>query len=164
MKIGLVVGRFQPFHKGHLYLIHETLKVVDRIVIAIGSSNTTNKDNLLSYKTRAKMLEKVIAEEGLKNKILKIVPSPDDPNDEVWLRKLLKNVGKFDIAFGNNKWTNDILEKAGYEILKIPYFNRNIYQGMIIRDLFRNEKDWKERIPSYLASFIRKELSKTIIL
>lgn len=164
MKVGLVVGRFQPFHKGHLRLIEKSLAVTDKIIIAVGSSNITDKDNPLSYKTRVKMLEKIIAEEGLKDKVLKIIPSPDDPSDDVWLEKLLKNAGKFDIAYGNNDWTNGILHKAGYEVMKIPYFNRKFYQGVFIRDLFRNDKNWEKNVPSYLVDFVRKEFAKSITL
>ena len=164
MKVGLVVGRFQPFHKGHLYLIEKALEVSDRIIIAIGSSNIRNKENPLNYKTRVEMLKKVITEESLEDRVLKIIPSPDDPSDDVWLEKLLKKAGKFDIAFGNNDWTNDILEKEGYKVIKVSFLNRKIYQGVIIRRLFKKGKDWEERVPPYLAGFIRKELSKAIIL
>lgn len=163
MKIGLVVGRFQPFHKGHLHLIKKALIAADKIIIAVGSSNITDKDNPLSYKTRVKMLKKVISEEGIVDRVIKIVSSPDHPSDDVWLNKLLKNVGRFDIAFGNNDWTNGILEKVGYKVASIPFLNRKIYQGVIIRRLFKKGKNWEERIPSYLAGFIRKELSKAIM-
>lgn len=164
MRIGLVVGRFQPFHKGHLHLIKKSLSAADRIIIAVGSSNITDKDNPLSYKIRVKMLKKVIAEESLEGKVLQIIPSPDDPSDDVWLEKLLKNAGKFDIAFGNNDWTNGILQKAGYEVMEISYLNRKFYQGVFIRNLFRYDKNWEKNVPSYLAGFIRKELSKAIML
>mgnify|MGYP001617726433 CR=1 FL=1 len=164
MKVGLVVGRFQPFHKGHLYLIEKALESADKIIIAVGSSNISNEDNPLSYNTRVKMLKKVIAQEGIAKRVIKIVASPDDPSDDAWLKELLENAGRFDIAFGNNDWTNDILEKAGYKVTGIRFLNRKIYQGVIIRKLFKKGKDWEERVPSYLAGFIRKELSKATLL
>ena len=157
-KIGLVVGRFQPFHKGHLYLLEKSLKATDKIIFAIGSSNVKNEDNPLSYRTRVKMLKKVIEEEKIADKVIKIVPSPDHPSDDVWLQKLLKNAGKFDIAFGNNDWTNDILENAGHKVVKVPYIRRGEYQGVVIRDLFKNEKNWQKNVPPYLIDFIKKEL------
>ncbi|MEK7573509.1 MAG: adenylyltransferase/cytidyltransferase family protein [Patescibacteria group bacterium] len=163
IKIGLVVGRFQPFHKGHLYLIEKALEASEKIIIVIGSSNMSDENNPLSYKTRAEMIKKVIAEESLEDKVLKIIPSPDDPSDDVWLEKLLIKAGRFDIAFGNNDWTNDILEKAGFKILKIKFLNRKTYQGVIIRELFRKNKKWQNRVPKYLTDFIQKEFSRTIL-
>ncbi len=164
MKVGLVVGRFQPFHKGHLHLFRKSLETADRIIIAVGSSNIKNKDNPLSYRMRVEMLRKVISEEGIGDKVIKIIPSPDDPSDDVWLEKLLKKTGRFDIAFGNNDWTNDILEIAGYKVASIRFLKRKIYQGVIIRRLFRKGKDWEERVPSYLVGFIREEFAKSITL
>lgn len=35
---GVLIGRFQPFHKGHLHLIEEALQLCDALIIAIGSS------------------------------------------------------------------------------------------------------------------------------
>lgn len=155
-KIGLVVGRFQPFHLGHLYLLREVLKHADKIIIAVGSSNIEDANNPLSYNKRLEMLEKVIEHEKIQNRILKIVPSPDNPDDDIWLKDLLKNTGKFDIEVGNNDWTNDILEKAGYKVLRVPYFKRELYQGVLIRKLFQENGDWQSRVPDYLVNFTEK--------
>ncbi len=37
-KLGVFIGRFQPFHNGHLYVINEALKQVDDMLILIGST------------------------------------------------------------------------------------------------------------------------------
>ena len=38
LKRGLMVGRFQPFHKGHLFLVRQILQDCDELIIAIGSA------------------------------------------------------------------------------------------------------------------------------
>lgn len=38
LKRGLMVGRFQPFHKGHLCLVVQIFEDCDEAVIAIGSA------------------------------------------------------------------------------------------------------------------------------
>ncbi len=38
LKRGLMVGRFQPFHKGHLCLVGQIFEDCDEVVIAIGSA------------------------------------------------------------------------------------------------------------------------------
>ena len=45
IKRGLIIGRMQPFHKGHGQVILKTLEEVDEIIIGVGSaqmSHTTN--------------------------------------------------------------------------------------------------------------------------
>ena len=48
-KVGLLVGRFQPFHKGHLHLIEKSLNLVDMLVVGIGSVGVIDTDNFLTY-------------------------------------------------------------------------------------------------------------------
>ncbi|HLN89981.1 MAG TPA: adenylyltransferase/cytidyltransferase family protein, partial [Candidatus Binatia bacterium] len=42
---GLYVGRFQPFHLGHLDAIKYVLKEVDELVIVIGSAQYSHNSN-----------------------------------------------------------------------------------------------------------------------
>lgn len=153
----LIVGRFQPFHNGHLYLLRTALQIADQIVIAVGSSNSTDQDNNpLSFSARRALLEKVVAHEGWQTKVKKIVASPDFPSDEVWLRTLLENVGEFEVAVGNNDWTNGVLSQAGYDIVEIPLLKREEFQGTYIRQRIRANESWQERVPEYLISDIHK--------
>ena len=36
--VGLYIGRFQPFHIGHWYVVQEALKECEKLVVAIGSA------------------------------------------------------------------------------------------------------------------------------
>ena len=40
---GLLIGRFQPFHLGHLEAVNFALSKVDMLFIGIGSSNKSNQ-------------------------------------------------------------------------------------------------------------------------
>lgn len=153
-KAGLLIGRFQPFHKGHLYLVQEALKHVNKLVIGIGSSNIENEENPFDFEERKRMLKKVIEKENFKN-IIDIFPIPDDPSDDVWLENTLNIAGKPDLYIGNDKWTTGIFKNAGYKILKIPYFKRELYEGKKIRPLIVQNEKWEDRVPSYLIDSIK---------
>lgn len=155
-KIGLLIGRFQPFHNGHLYLIKESLNQVEKLIIGIGSSNVQNLDNPFDFETRKKMIETVFAKEGLEDKLLQIIPIPDAHDDDEWLRLVLKAAGKFDISIGQNEWTNGILEKAGYNALRFPFYKRYVLEGKKIRERMRKGKEWKDRVPPYLGFLFPK--------
>ncbi len=158
---GLLIGRFQPFHKGHLYLLHHVKKKVKKLVIGVGSANVFDEDNPFSYEERKQMVEKVITEERLKNFIDSILPLNDYYDDERWFLDIRRVTGgRFDIIIGNNEWTNGIFEKQGYKILRAGFFKRYIYEGEKIRSLIRQKKQWSDRVPDYLVKPIIKLLNE----
>ncbi|MEM4271334.1 MAG: pantetheine-phosphate adenylyltransferase, partial [Candidatus Pacearchaeota archaeon] len=159
-KIGLLIGRFQPFHSGHLWLIKRALQSINRLKIGIGSANVKDIDNFLTYDQRKKILETVIKKENLQEKILKIIPLDDYPDDNVWFKKTIEAVGDFNVVVGNNDWVNDIFEKKGYEILKTGYYKRYLYEGVKIRKLIKEGKNWQDRLPDYLISNFKFVISK----
>ena len=59
---GLYVGRFQPFHLGHLRAIKAVLKEVDEIVIVIGSAQYShNSNNPFTAGERLVMIRRALA-------------------------------------------------------------------------------------------------------
>lgn len=59
MKIGLIHGRFQPFHKGHKFLVDRMLKECDVGVILIGSVGKKDKKNPFSLEERKEVIRKI---------------------------------------------------------------------------------------------------------
>ena len=54
---GLLIGRFQPFHLGHLDALKFALSKVEKLWIGIGSSNKPNqKQNPFSADERKQMI------------------------------------------------------------------------------------------------------------
>lgn len=153
-KIGLVIGRFQPFHKGHAYLIKKSLDIAEKIIIGIGSANVTDENNPYILEKRKEMVRTFVKEEGIGDKVLKIIPSNDDPSDDVWLEQMLKEAPNIDIVIGNNDWVNGIFKKAGFEVMHVPYYKRELYEGWRIRKLMKEGKNWKNRVPSYIISIL----------
>lgn len=153
-KIGLIIGRFQPFHNGHKYLLVKALENIDKVIIVIGSSNVTNEDNPYSFEKRKGMIEQVLEKEGFENRVLKIIDVPDFPSDEEWLLDILIKTGKIDVVVGNNEWTNGIFEDAGIKVLRVPYFRRYINEGTKIRRLMKQNKPWQSRVPSYIIPML----------
>ncbi len=155
--VGLLVGRFQPFHYGHKYLIRQALSYCDKVIIGVGSSNKHGKENPFSYIQRKRMLLLFLEKEKIENRVIKIFPSPDIPEDKVWLNDVLKKAGNFNVVVGDNDWVNNIFERAGYKVLKIGYHKRHLYEGEKIRALFAKNPLWKDRIPSYLHDIVEKK-------
>ena len=76
---GLLIGRFQPFHFGHLEAFRFALSKVDKLWVGLGSSNIpTQKNDPFSAEERKKMILSSI-DESMKNKISTI---PDFFNEK----------------------------------------------------------------------------------
>src|SRR3990167_137565 len=108
-KTGLIIGRFQFFHKGHLYLVKKALEYVDEIIIGVGSVNINNYENPFNFKERKKLINISLKKHKLINKIKNIVPIDDYPyNDDFWLKELKKKTGE---EIKNSKNPKTILKK-----------------------------------------------------
>ena len=60
MKIALIPGSFDPITNGHKNIIEKSLKLFDKVVIAI--ANNDSKNNFLSIEKRINLLKKCFAD------------------------------------------------------------------------------------------------------
>lgn len=155
-KIGFIIGRFQPFHFGHKYLIERALEHAEKIYIGIGSINITNSSNPYSLEVRLKFLVKFIQEEKLEKKILGIIPLEDIPDDNKWLNLLLKKTGPVDVEIGDNEWVNGIFENAGIPVIRIGHYMRETLEGTKIRKNIDENLPWEDRVPPYIVDQVKK--------
>src|SRR3989344_2881957 len=104
MSRALFIGRFQPFHKGHLHVAKSLSKKYDGLIIGIGSSQEKNtKNNPFSYNKRKAMISKALKNNKIKN--FRVYPIPDLYDDYKWTDYIVKKLPKFDIAYSGNEWT-----------------------------------------------------------
>ncbi len=159
MKI-LVIGRFQPFHSGHLRLIQEALKKSNilednSIKIAIGSiQESFTKKNPFTFYERQEMLKRSLNKNRINN--FSIFGLEDKNSDLVWVRELKNNVGNFDMCYTNNERIIAIFLKNGIPAKKIGPFGRKDVSGTIIRKLIAEEKDVKDLLPNETFKVLRK--------
>lgn len=92
-KIGLLCGRFQPVHKGHVELIREALKHCDHLIIAIGSAQESGtKKNPFDFETRKELIRRSLW--GLNAKVT-VIPVNDRTvisEDSTWGKYLMNEV------------------------------------------------------------------------
>ena len=100
---GLLIGRFQPFHLGHLDAVLFALSRVENLWIGIGSSNKHNeKKNPFTADERKEMIASSI-EPSIIDRI-KIFNIPDVDDHEKWTFEIDKIVPKYDIVFTNDEF------------------------------------------------------------
>ena len=138
-KVGFVLGRFQPFHKGHQYLIEKALEQCDNVIVGVGSANKQDENNPFSFEERKKQIDEALKKQDYFPRITSVFSLDDNPNDDVWLDELHKKTGKLDVVFGNNEWPNGIFEAADIKVVRVPLFKRNIYEGTKIREKLKTK-------------------------
>src|SRR3989338_5032574 len=92
---GLIIGRFQPFHLGHLYLFQETLKKVDKVIVGIGSVNIHDDNNPFTQTEVELMLSSVLAHEKWTDRIIQTFCIPDIHDDKKWLSYIVHHSKPF---------------------------------------------------------------------
>lgn len=152
MKLGLFIGRFQPFHLGHLSDIKNALKDVDELVIGIGSSNEKHtKENPFTVEERIEMIDLVLPAEGITN--YTVFPITDFHNDKKWLEHVETLVPKFDVVYTGNSWTERCF-KGKYKVKRV-----NMVEGIsstIIRHRMLKDDNWQSLVPKEVVDFISK--------
>ena len=152
---GLLIGRFQPFHLGHLDALQFALSKVDKLWVGLGSSNLPpQKDNPFSAEQRQEMILSSI-DDAMKEKI-SIYFIPDLDNHMKWIEKIDTIVPKFDIIFSNDELTNHLYSKRDIQIMTIPFLKRDKLSGTHIRDLIISDQKWNDLVPEGTKNFLEK--------
>ena len=90
----IVLGRFQPFHKGHEHLINQALDL-GPTVIAVGSSQAEmSMDNPWNADEREAMIRRWLGDRQAK--VVKIPDINDPPN---WVEHALKFHGEGTVSY-----------------------------------------------------------------
>ncbi|MBI2655624.1 nicotinamide-nucleotide adenylyltransferase [Candidatus Woesearchaeota archaeon] len=156
MTTSLFIGRFQPFHKGHLHVAKSLSKKYDKIIIGIGSSQEKNtKNNPFSYNERKAMVSKTLKNNKIKN--FKIYPIPDLYDDYKWTEHILKKLPKFDAAYSGNEWTIRCFRKHKIRAQKIRLVKE--INSTKIREMMVENRDWRGLVPLEVADYIKRTSS-----
>jgi nicotinamide-nucleotide adenylyltransferase len=152
---GLLIGRFQPFHLGHLDALQFALSKVDKLWVGLGSSNLPlQKDNPFSAEQRKEMILSSI-DETIKEKI-SIYFIPDLDNHIKWIEKIDTIVPKFDIIFSNDELTKHLYSKRSIQVITIPFLKRDKLSGTHIRELIISDQKWDDLVPDGSKNFLEK--------
>ncbi len=154
----LIIGRFQPLHIGHLDLAKQIHEKGYELIIGIGDNGRERtKRYPFNHKEVKKMWEPY--KEELKAKIFRI---PDIPNDSSYAEHVENITGcnELDtVIVSGNKHTIDCFTKynRNYKIITLERDLKSNFPeicGTKIRNLIKENKDWKSLLPKCTISVI----------
>jgi len=156
-KCGLYVGRFQPFHLGHLGAIKDILKEVNELIIVIGSAQYSHRlNNPFTVGERMVMIRKALEEARLDYSRFWIVPVPDVHSHMIWVSTVESYTPNFDIVYSNEPLTRRLFIEAGYKVKSIRFHKRKLYSSTEIRERMLKGKSWETLVPKSVAAFIKE--------
>ena len=143
---GLLVGRFQPFHLGHLDAVLFGLSRTENLFIGVGSSNKFNeKKNPFSAEERKEMIISSIESSMLGR--VKIFEIPDVDNHDKWTFEIDQIVPKYDVVFTNDEFTKTLFKKRQINVIPVVLKEREKFSGTNIRQLIIDDKNWQDLVP-----------------
>ncbi len=156
VKRGLYVGRFQPFHIGHLHAIKDVLKQIEELVIVIGSAQYShNITDPFTAGERMVMIRRALEENEIDYTRVWIVPVPDVHLHMMWVSAVEGYAPRFDVVYSNEPLTRRLFREAGYNVESIRFFERKEYSSTIIREKMLSGKNWERLVPRSVADFIK---------
>lgn len=152
--IGLFVGRFQPFHQGHMAVVQGMMKVCDQVIMGMGSSQFSRTDfNPFTADERRQMIGSAIEESGLNLEKFTLVELPDLPADAGWVEAVLKMTGPVTKVWSGNEHTKKLFDAAGVPVQHISPVP-GISATAIRASISAGDGKWHKKVPKEVMDWI----------
>src|SRR3954467_1570692 len=169
MRRGMIHGRFQPFHNGHLEYMRGAAERSDELWVGITNPDPKRivpeasdplrhlpESNPFSYVERLLMVKAAAADAGIAPERLHVVPFPvNEP--ELWRAYVPEDVVQFIRLFSD--WGGTKLERlreAGYEVVVLDEGAAKEISGAEVRQALRDGHGWEQLVPPGVASVLRR--------
>ncbi len=150
---GLFIGRFQPFHNGHLEVLKEMSNEVDDLIIGVGSAQHSHTlQDPFTAGERLLMISESLGAEELNH--FYIIPVMDINRYSVWVSHVRSLLPSFDVIYTTNTLTSTLFGEAGIEVRKPSLYDRERYSGKEIRRRMMLGEDWRSLVPKAAARII----------
>ncbi len=152
---GLLVGRFQPFHLGHLGLVTEIQRAHPGtgLLVVIGTAEESYTwTNPFTAGERIEMAERALREADIPG--TQVLPLPDIRRHAQWVAYVESMVPAFDRIYTNNPLTRLLFEEAGYEVEGTRLLHRQKFEGAHIRACLAADQGWRPLVPPSVADYL----------
>ena len=151
------MGRFQPFHLGHLNLAKQILVECDEVIIAITSSqfNYLEKDPFTSGE-RIEMIHNSLKESGIDLSRCFIVAIENQFNIATWASYLKAALPHFDKVYSGNDYVKMLLSYSEIDVVSPTFLDRTQYNATRIRLMIISGDNWQNLVPSAVDTFLQK--------
>lgn len=153
----LFLGRFQPFHNGHLCALKWILEREPEVVLAIGSAQYSHSfRNPFTVGERLEMIQAVLRAENLADRVMISVVPDTDNEHSLWVRLVVSWSPCFDKVYTNDPLSQLLFREEGFQVEGIPFHEREVLEGTRIRKLMAEGGDWEKYVHPRVAEIIKR--------
>ncbi len=151
------IGRFQPFHRGHLSVIEDLLLKFDQVLVVVGSSDKFRTlENPFTVGERHAMVKATLDSLGVKPDKFKVVPLPDINDEDKWPKHVIKICPEFDaVAITENKRVEGLFRKHTNKKIVKPK-KRYAITATKVREEIKAGADLEKYLPLPVIAFLQK--------
>lgn len=154
---GILIGRMQPVHNGHMQVIDKILEEVDEIIIGIGSAQISHelKDPFTAGE-RIVMISQALADAGVDPGRYYIIPMQDINFNAIWASHVKMLTPPFSVVYSGNPLVKQLFSEEGYEVRQPPLYDRLHLSGTEVRRRIIVDENWQELVPGATAEVIEE--------
>lgn len=153
---GLLIGRYQPFHLGHLHCVQHILRKLPEVIMAIGSAQFSHTlHNPFTAGERVTMIRLAMEEAKIDPSKYYLIPVRDLRIHDLWVPHLVSQTPRFEVVFSNEPVTSRLFREAGFRIEPIPFLDRETFSSTEIRERIAQRGDWEKLVPPSVASYVK---------
>ena len=144
------MGRFQPFHLGHLELAKQIKSECDEIIIAVTSAqfNYLEKDPFTAGE-RIEMIHNSLKDAGFEMSECFIVSLENQFNIATWASYIKSALPKFDKVYSGNDYVSMLLSDSAIKVVKPKFLEIEKYNATRIRSLIISDNmNWADLVPN----------------
>ena len=166
---GMIHGRFQPFHNGHLEYLRGAAERSDEVFVGITNPDPARikpedadpvrhlpESNPFTYTERLLMVKAAATDLGLELERIHVIPFPvNEP--ELWAAYVPEGVTQYLRLFSD--WGGMKLERlraAGYEVVVLDEGAEKEISGADVREALRSGGNWESLVPAGVARVINQ--------
>lgn len=156
MSKGLFVGRFQPFHLGHLATVKFALSRLEELIIIIGSAQTSHEiKNPFTAGERIQMIKDSLVEDSsVDMKKILLIPVSDVNMHSLWTHQVDILVPKYNVVFTNDILTALLFKQREIEVVEPSLYRRKELSATGVRSRMAKDENWKELVTIQTAKVV----------
>ena len=152
-----MIGRFQPFHNGHLKLANQILDECEELIIAVGSSQFNfTFSNPFTAGERVYFIHESLVEANIDLNMVYIVPILNLENNAIWIQHLISMLPQFNSIYSGNKFVQELLSTSTENLdIRTPvFYDSHNCNGTRIRMNIVMNKEWHKYVPPAVSRIL----------